>query len=83
MFESWTLNVEPLHTKHGDSDFHHLVSGGALGVDDVSTTMVQHALRDHDHRGRVGGVDLKGNTSQKSQILIQTKQQLTGPDSHC
>lgn len=64
------LNVESLHTEHVDSDFDHFVSGRALSIDDVPAAVVQFALRDHDHRGCVGGVDLRGNTSITSKSHI-------------
>ena len=51
-----------LRTEHIDSDFDHLVSSGTLGVDDVSAGVVQFAVRDHNYRGCVGGVDLRGST---------------------
>lgn len=47
-----------LCTKHVDSDFDHSVPSRTLSVDDVSTAVVQFALRDHNHRGCVSGVDL-------------------------
>lgn len=64
------MNVESLRTEHVDSDFDHLVSGRALSVDDVSAAVVQFALWDHNHRGCVGGVDLRGNTSLLSEITF-------------
>lgn len=48
-----------LCTKHVDSDFDHFVPGRTFSVDDVTATVVQFALRDHDDRGCVSGVDLR------------------------
>lgn len=60
-FSSWSWRRKCLNqlTEHIDSDFEHFVSGGALSIDDVPAAVVHFALWYHNHRGGVGGVDLR------------------------